>query len=61
MRKDKQIVIEALLDCNMEKGIDLGLITKLAHDFEVSIEAVSNLAYEIYKCRKFNGELKGNS
>ena len=59
MRKDKYIVIEALLDANMTNGIELGLLTKLSHDFDVSIEAVSDMAYEIYKAKKFNGELQG--
>ena len=61
MRKDKQIVIEALLDCNMENGIDESLCFKLADDYQASFEEVLELAKSIYKCKKFNGELKGKS
>jgi len=61
MNKNKLEIIDSLLDSNMDNGIDLSLITKLAHDYEVSIEEVSELAGQIYKCKKFNGELSNES
>lgn len=58
---NKMEVIDSILDSNMENGIDVALCMKLSDDYNVRFDHVLLLAKQIYKCKKFNGELENGN